>query len=632
MTATKRIIITIAALVSCCSFAVNAAYGQQYDRKAEKMEARADKAFIRGDHDGAIKQYKRVCEMLNDGMQKYSVELKLARLNILLQRPDEAIRYYGAVQLASDTMLSVNDVCFYLDALRQRDQIQKAEIVARHYAFKNSYARSQRYINALNAISHQQQYYAVGALEYDVRRVGQYTDLPEYWLGKYNGQMFYAASHSRMQDPLKIYYHQTQYFLLNEGGMPEAFRTIPRELQSGPVVFSGDNGMMIATGIDYRSGSHIADITSNDGMFITQIYYSIIDHKNNRWSSFKPLFEFQSGYNYAHPMLFDNDRSLVFSSDRPGGYGGMDLYMSRWDGNANRWGEPVNLGPLVNTEGDEVYPHVFDGLLHFSSNGLEGYGGYDIFCLTFDSEDNSIVPGSLNHFPYPINSVYNDFGVYFDKDDNGAGYFVSDRNGSNAMAKDNLYAFVDRSSSSNAGGMGGSQEMSAMTGNLNDITGMMATNAGTTYKELKTSPMYRSVAEGDVLLSIYFDFNKAALTAESKALLNDLLRDYSHGYVSELVIAGYADDFGGAEYNIRLSSQRADAVANYMQAYDNCPALYIEGRGQLSLTPEELNDALSQLQYNGQYSKEMHTRGGLSMDDRIVLKSKLRRVDIIVAK
>lgn len=628
MTARKYILTVLGFILCYTAQAVPAAQEPEINNRIRRMEAKADKTFIKGNFDKAMETYDKAEAALADGLQKYNLKLKMARLYVLLQQPDKAVDYYTTVYNACDTLLSVDDVCFYLDALRQNDSAQSAEVVARRYAFKSSYSRNQRYLNTLSALSNQHYYYNKGQSDYSVKMVGQHTDMPEYWVGKYNGKLFYAASRSRMQDPMKIYYHQTQYFLLDDGAdMMENFGAIPRDLHGGPVAFSKEMDVMVSTGIKYRSASEITDILSSGGLFVNQLYYSVIDKKNKRWSRFMPLFENQESSSYAHPTFFNDDKSIVFSSNRPGGYGGMDLYVSHWDEQARKWGEPINMGPQVNTQGDEIYPLIVDEGLFFSSNGLEGYGGYDLYRVTFGR--NIVLPGSLYHFPYPINSVYNDFGIFFDTENVSGGYFVSDRNMDGS--RDNIYQFSDRNSAlSSKNAIGVSKEYSAMLGDLNTITGLQTSNTERFERDLIVTPVYRIPSEGEILLSVYFDFDKAELTLESIEQLDYLLDNHLIDYVSELQVVGYADDLGSSKYNKELSRRRAEMVSAYLAAHNENLTFYVEGRGQLSLSQ---NDIIEAMQLPDDISIGLELQNSpkrFTFQDHVRMRGKLRRVDIVV--
>jgi hypothetical protein len=129
-------------------------------------------------------------------------------------------------------------------------------------------------------------------------------------------------------------------------------------------------------------------------------------------------------YNVTTPYLSPDGSKLFFASDRPGGFGGSDIYYTHWKN--GYWGDPVNLGPLINTKGNESYPYMNEvGELFFSSDGIPGLGGKDIF-VTKQSSTGWYPPV---HLDPPVNSKYNDFGIVTDplmKE----GYFSSDRGNS----------------------------------------------------------------------------------------------------------------------------------------------------------------------------------------------------------
>lgn len=139
-------------------------------------------------------------------------------------------------------------------------------------------------------------------------------------------------------------------------------------------------------------------------------------------------------YSVVHPSLSDDGEMLFFSSDMPGGFGGFDLYVSYLED--GRWSPPVNLGPTVNTEGNEVFPfHHESGVLYFASNGQVGLGGLDIYKTT---ENYGAWTDPIN-LGYPINTVDDDFGFILN-DEQTHGYFSSNRNG--GKGGDDIYTFT----------------------------------------------------------------------------------------------------------------------------------------------------------------------------------------------
>jgi len=155
-----------------------------------------------------------------------------------------------------------------------------------------------------------------------------------------------------------------------------------------------------------------------------------MDNLSGEWSKPEGISINNNSYSIYHPFINEEGDLLFYVSDRPGGYGGKDLYYSTKESGV--WGTPKNLGPKINTVKDEVFPTYYDGVLYYSSNGTIGYGGLDIFEVNdFRS------PEQIKNLGHPINSSSDDFNlIYRAKND---GYFVSDRPG--GLGGDDLFAF-----------------------------------------------------------------------------------------------------------------------------------------------------------------------------------------------
>lgn len=140
----------------------------------------------------------------------------------------------------------------------------------------------------------------------------------------------------------------------------------------------------------------------------------------------------------GHPTLDSREKYMIFSSDLPGGQGGKDLWLTEYDKREKTWGTPKNLGPSVNTTGDDMFPHLTDeDVLYFSSNGHVGMGGLDIFRAESTGE---MQWGNVENLRYPINSEQHDYGIIFEKgSDDKRGYFTSSR--PSGKGRDDLYAF-----------------------------------------------------------------------------------------------------------------------------------------------------------------------------------------------
>ena len=136
----------------------------------------------------------------------------------------------------------------------------------------------------------------------------------------------------------------------------------------------------------------------------------------------------------GHPEFSNDGNTLYFSSDRPGGFGGSDLYKSTKDEKGN-WSAPVNLGANINTDGDELFPYIHNEFFYFSTNGRPGFGGLDIFKIKL-SDLETAKPQLL---PLPINSISDDYGILISPTDEEFGFVTSNRFG--GLGDDDIYLF-----------------------------------------------------------------------------------------------------------------------------------------------------------------------------------------------
>jgi outer membrane protein OmpA-like peptidoglycan-associated protein len=167
---------------------------------------------------------------------------------------------------------------------------------------------------------------------------------------------------------------------------------------------------------------------SSDGTNKLKIYRA--KWLNNKWIE-ENLAINNDDFSTGHPALTNDEKYLVFSSDRPGGFGGSDLYFVSIDEQGNL-GEIKNLGASVNTEGNEMFP-TFDrqGRLFFASDGLPGLGGLDVF---YCSSLSALNPQNLGE---PINSPFDDFHLSLDSLGT-SGYLSSNRSG--GAGYDDIYS------------------------------------------------------------------------------------------------------------------------------------------------------------------------------------------------
>ena len=211
---------------------------------------------------------------------------------------------------------------------------------------------------------------------------------------------------------------------------------VKTEYHIGPIVFNKAQNLVFFTITRLQNLNKLKNHFTKNSDLVNrlEIYYS---HKvNGVWSKAEPLPFNSPAYSVGHPAISPDQKYLYFASDMPGGFGGIDLWYAPILGN-DSFGKPVNLGNTINTEGNEEFP-VFqpNGVLYFSSDGLVGLGGLDLF-RTRGEKTHWMIPDNLG---YPLNHSADDFGLISEPRDSIEGYYGSNREG--GKGADDIYTFL----------------------------------------------------------------------------------------------------------------------------------------------------------------------------------------------
>lgn len=225
----------------------------------------------------------------------------------------------------------------------------------------------------------------------------------------------------------ELYYSET-----DPNGMPMKPKPFSLRISSqrheGPVSFSRDEDVIYFTRNNLNKGIQKADSRDKVGMKIYQAARGLID-----WENVEELPFNSDEYTCMHPSLSPDGNMLYFASNRPGGQGGMDIWVS-FDQNG-QWSEPVNLGSQVNTPGHEAFPFIHkSGALFFVSDGHKGYGGLDLFMIDVSKPEW----GEVINLGEPFNSKADDLGIILNPEGD-MGFFSSNRPG--GVGKDDIYMF-----------------------------------------------------------------------------------------------------------------------------------------------------------------------------------------------
>ena len=198
-------------------------------------------------------------------------------------------------------------------------------------------------------------------------------------------------------------------------------------------VFTKDLDQVYFTRNNYKNGKKRSDRKNTVRL---KLLTATVDDDGN-WSDVEELPFNNDNYSVAHPALSLDGEKLYFASDMPGTTGESDLwYVDIYkDGS---YGDPINLGQKVNTEGRESFPYIAeDGVLYFTSDALVGFGGFDLFKAELTNSGIARAPENMG---LPINSAGDDFGFLLQTDTN-TGYISSNRDGNRGSASDQIYYF-----------------------------------------------------------------------------------------------------------------------------------------------------------------------------------------------
>ena len=340
---------------------------------------------------------------------------------------------------------------------------------------------------------------------------------------------------------------------------------------------------------------------------------------------------------YWEPSAFisANGKIIYFISNKPGGFGGRDLYMSNLTAEGD-WGKAENMGPNINTPYDEDSPFIHpDGVtLSFSSNGHNTMGGFDIFTSLLSPVGNWSEPVNVG---YPINTTYDD--VFYTLSPNGRNaYFSSFREG--GLGEKDLYlaTFLEKKETpitlirgvvnDESGKPAKNVEITATDNESGDVVGVYHTNSKTgeflfiltpgknynityqadkhlfysenidipkqsNYYELKRAVSLNPIVVGSkiTLNNIFFDFDKATLRSLSNVELKNLVMLMKSNPNMKVQISGHTDSKGDEAYNQKLSEERAQAVVDKLiQSGISSERMKAKGYGKTMPTAKNKNE------------------------------------------
>jgi len=384
----------------------------------------------------------------------------------------------------------------------------------------------------------------------------------------------------------------------------------------GTFSFSPDGKTMYFTRDNYHERKYKTDSTG-----VSRLKLYVAELINGNWENIKELPFNNDNYSVGHPAMSPDGKKLYFSSDMPGGMGLSDLYVVDVLSNGE-YGNPVNLGPNINTEGRENFPFISKkGDLYFSSDAHLGLGGLDVFaCKNVDGKFSR--PRNLG---VPLNSGKDDFAIYID-DDTKDGFISSNRN-STRIGDDNIFTIknvkpvCDVLISTTVVDAKTNKPMAQASVTLTDSQGnpiktKLTDNEGhadfliecnkdvivearaeeyennkqnvapTDEEEVSVrivlNPIEKIITVRELEINpIYFDFDKWNIRSDAAFELDKIVEALKKYPELKIHIVSHTDSRGSEKYNLELSEKRAKSTMEYIISKGiDASRLTAEGKGE----------------------------------------------------
>jgi outer membrane protein OmpA-like peptidoglycan-associated protein len=407
-------------------FATALLFSLNISAQKSAKEIKGDKFFERYSFTKAIEKYLESKELTNEGKKRLAESYKNTN------QIAESKSAYERFITSSDA--TAEDVFNYASILRLKGNYE--ESIQWLNKFKDMAPEDKRAISYVNN-AEQLENLHVDEGRYKITHLDVNTESQDFGTAYFKDKIVFATTREGAKS-IKRKYNWNDMPFLNlyvserEGDQlkePEQLnKSLNNKLHDGPASFNAAGNQMVFTRNDPK-------MKGEDGTIRLQMFFTEKDEKD-KWKKEVPFKLNNPNYSVGHPWLSKDGDEMYFASDMPGGFGGVDIYRITKNSDGT-WGNPINLGETINTEGDEMFPFYQEeqGILFFASNGHIGLGGLDIYIAPDIGEGEFI---KILNAGAPMNTRFDDFSLIVDENMK-KGYFTSNREG--GKGDDDIYAF-----------------------------------------------------------------------------------------------------------------------------------------------------------------------------------------------
>lgn len=567
-------------------------------------QKRGDYFFSKFAYAKAIPEYEK---MIEGGLNDEYAHQQLAECYLLIRDYKKSIPHFKAV--INNATLPTDYYFKYAMALYSNGEHEESEKWLKKYKkFNKNDSRVKRFLkdgNLASVVFNSRQRYEVESVTFNSTE----SDFGTFSRG---GDLYFASSRRDAVTGETYGWNDEPWLDLfvvqgdNELSTPKRLKgNVNTKFHESSLVFS----------TDYKNDTIIYFTRNN--FFQKKEGYGVFDEINlkiysakqieGEWMEDRNLRINSDYYSTGHPSVSPDRKFLYFTSDRPGGYGGTDIYYSEIHERGGV-GAPVNAGPIVNTEGNEMFPFINEeGKLFFSSDGHVGFGQLDIFS-TISNENNEII--DIINLGTPMNSSSDDF-AYYGLPNGVDGFMSSNREG--GVGADDIYRFKFTPALDVEGfvidGVNeqplDSVRIKLFDQKTNTLVAETTTdekgyyrfpiNRKTTYMieavrkthphkniffDTSGTPVAQKLIRQDIVLEpvldlkllanlnkIYFDFNKSDIRPDAAIELDKVVKVMSKTYPDMIIkLEAHTDPVGSHAYNDGLSERRAKSTYEYLIA------------------------------------------------------------------
>jgi len=591
---------------------------------------RADRYFNEFNYPKAVVFYQKALDS-NPKKGKHIAQ-RLATSNRMLLDFEEAVRWYGKLVQYKD--VEPVNYFYYAKMLESNGEYEAAKVWFEKFAEQlpsDSRAKTHKKysLEEITSLLEKKENYQIYPISIN-------SPNNDFSPAIYGSKVVFVTNRDNTPLVKRDYVWDSQPFLdiyvadqTDDGDLvdPNPLKELNSVYHEGPMTFTSDMKHIYFTRNYVKGRKQIKGINNTTNIKILSAKASITEDGDENWTDIETLPFNSKDYVCQHPAITPDDKKLIFASDRPGGYGGMDLYIV--ERNLLGWSNPKNLGPKINTSGDEAFPYVStEGDLYFASNGHLGLGGLDIF----KAKSSDTGYAKVENLGYPINDSKDDFGLVLNET-SGVGYFSSNRDG--GKGRDDIYRFMILNKKKEekkealeifvydqVSGEGLTQAVvNIFTPEGKLVNAIQANDTGfyfagrnqyegelrfiasypnyTTYRKVVNIasltgdrprielPLNQDLGKVLNINPIYFDYDKANIRPDAATELNKIVKIMKENPTMVIEVASHTDSRGNNAYNQNLAQRRARSSREYIIDRGISPdRISGQGYGEEQLTNE----------------------------------------------